>query len=124
MIYCENSCGFVCHQLGQIDHCILSLELNVKIQAKNTVVCMASLLSSNGHMSSHFDTIHVKLSTHAYFALFFHTMLSDYETSKNKFYDIITSVLYSCRVVLCQCHVDWCGPSSLSAKRKVVTIVI
>ena len=45
-------------------------------------------------MSSHFDTIHVKLSTHAYFALLFHSMLSEYENSKNKFYDVITSVLY------------------------------
>ena len=74
---------------------MLSLELNVKIQAENTVVCMASLLSLNGHMSSHFDTIHLKLSTHAYFALLFHSMLSEYENSKINFYDVITSVLYS-----------------------------
>ena len=65
--------------------CILSLELNAKIQAENTVVCMASLLSLNGHMSSHFDTIHLKLSTHAYFALLFHSMLSEYKNSKNEF---------------------------------------
>ena len=28
------------------------------------------------------------------------------------------------QVVLCQCQVDSCGPASLSAKRKVVAIVI
>ena len=67
------------------NYCILSLELNVKIQAENTVVCMASLLSLNGHISSHFDTIHLKLSTHGYFALLFHSISSEYENSKNKF---------------------------------------
>ena len=56
----------------------------MKIQTENTVVCMASLLSLNGHMSSHFDTIHLQLSTHAYFALLFHSMLSEYENSENK----------------------------------------
>ena len=34
----------------------------LKIQAKNTVVCMATLLSLNGHMSSHFDTIHLNVN--------------------------------------------------------------
>ena len=48
-------------------------------------VCMVSLLSLNGHMSSHFDIIHLKLPKHAYFALLFHSMLSEYENSKNKF---------------------------------------
>ena len=60
-------------------------KLNVKIQAENTVVCMASLLSFNGHMSPHFDTIHLKVSTHAYFALLFHSTLSEYENSEIKF---------------------------------------
>ena len=46
---------------------------------------MASLLSLNGHMSSHFDIIHLKLSTHAYFAVPFHVMWSKYENSKNRF---------------------------------------
>ena len=46
---------------------------------------MASLMSLNGHMSSHFDTIHLKLSTHAYFALLFQSMLSEYGSSKSKF---------------------------------------
>ena len=54
------------------------------IQAENAVVCMASLLSLNCHMSSHLDTIHLKLLTHAYFALLFHSILSKYENSKNK----------------------------------------
>ena len=67
------------------NHCILSLELNVKIQAENTVVSMASLLPLNGHTLSHFDTIRLALSTHAYFAVLFHAMWSKYENSKNRF---------------------------------------
>ena len=67
------------------NYCILSLELNVKIQAENAMVCMASLLSLNRHVSSHLDNIHLKLSTYAHFALLFHSMLSEYENSKNKF---------------------------------------
>ena len=55
----------------------------MKIQAENTV-CMASLLSLNGHRSSNFDTIHLKLLTYAYFVLLFHSMLSEYENSKNE----------------------------------------
>ena len=35
----------------------MSLELNVKIQAENTVVCMAGLLSLKGHISSHFRDV-------------------------------------------------------------------
>ena len=35
-------------------------------------------------MSSNFDSIHLKLQTYAYFALLFHSMLSEYENSKNK----------------------------------------
>ena len=46
---------------------------------------MANLLSLNGHMSSHLDTIHLKVSTHAYFALLFHSTWSKYKNSKNKF---------------------------------------
>ena len=57
---------------------------------------MTSSLSLNGHISFHFYTIHLKLSTHAYFPVLFHSMWSKYENSKNTFYDIITSVLY-CR---------------------------
>ena len=33
------------------------------------MVCVASLLIFNGHISSHFDTIHLILSTHNYGAL-------------------------------------------------------
>ena len=46
---------------------------------------MASFLSSNGHISVHFDTICLKLSTHAYFTVFFHFMGSKYEKSNNVF---------------------------------------
>ena len=62
------------------------------IEAENTVVCMASLLSLNGHILSHFDTIHSKLPTHVYFAVPFHSMWSKYKNSKNTFYDVINSV--------------------------------
>ena len=81
---------------------------------------MASLLPLNGHMSSYFDTIHLKLSTHAYFALLFHSMLSDYENSKNKFYDVITSVLNrrefsSCEVSDLPCSVSFIAVVSSGA---------
>ena len=56
-------------------------------QVKNTVVCMARLLSSYGYISSNFDTIHLKLSTH--FTVLFHST-----GSKIYFYDVITLVLY------------------------------
>ena len=36
---------------------------------------MASFLSSNGRISAHFDNIHLKLSTHAYFEVHFKSML-------------------------------------------------
>ena len=49
---------------------------------------MASVLSSNGYISAHFDNIHIKLSTHAYFEVRFHFMLSKYENSRLRFYDI------------------------------------
>ena len=55
-------------------------------------------------MASNFDTIHLKLSTDSYFALLFHPMLSEYENSKKKFYDVITSVLYS--------HLSWNNSST------------
>ena len=73
------------HGSYQITVFCLSLELNVKIQPENTAVCMANLLPLNGHMSSHFDTIHLTLSTHAYFAVLFRAMRSKYGNSKNIF---------------------------------------
>ena len=62
-----------------------SLDLKVKIQAESTVDCMSILLSSNGHISSHLDTTHLKLSTHDYFMVLFHSMWLKYEKSKNIF---------------------------------------
>ena len=56
-----------------------------KIKAENTVVCMASLLSLNGHISLHFETIHLKLSTHAYLTVFIYFMLLKYEDYNNRF---------------------------------------
>ena len=53
-------------------------------------------------MSSHFDTIHLKVLIHDYLALIIHSMLSEYEKSKNKFYDIITSVLYVLWLFTCR----------------------
>ena len=81
-------CG---HSSNQI---ILSLDLKVKIQAEITVVCMASLLSSNDHISSHFDTTHLKLSTHDYFMVLFHSMWLKYENSENTFF-MTSSLCYS-----------------------------
>ena len=65
------------------NHCILSLDLKVKIQAKNTVVCMGSLPPLNAHISSHFGTIQLKLSTHDYFMVLFRSMSLKYENSKS-----------------------------------------
>ena len=48
-------------------------------------VYMASFLSSNGHISVHYDNIHLQLSTHASFETRFHFMLQKYENSKNRF---------------------------------------
>ena len=45
---------------------------------------MASFLSSNGRISAYFDNINIKWSTHAYFEVCFHSMLSKYENSKNR----------------------------------------
>ena len=53
------------------------------------MVCMASIRSSNGHMSFNFDNIHMKLSIHAYSEVCFHTTLSKYKT----LYDVITNEL-------------------------------
>ena len=49
------------------------------------LVCMASLLFSNGHNSAYFDNIRLKLLEHAYFEVRFHHILSKYESSKNIF---------------------------------------
>ena len=68
--------------------------LKGKILAENTVVCMGSLLPLNDHISSHFGTICLKLSTRAYFMMLFPSMRSKYEILKIDFYDVITSVLY------------------------------
>ena len=64
------------------NHCIVSLVLNVWSQEKNKKICMASLLSSNDCILVHFDNIHLKLSTHIYFEVCFHSILSKYENSK------------------------------------------
>ena len=44
-----------------------------------------SFLFANGRISTHFDDIHMKLSTHCYFEVLFHCMLSKYENCKNRF---------------------------------------
>ena len=46
---------------------------------------MARFLSSNGRISTHFEDIHQKLSTHASYEVHFHSMLSKYEIAKNGF---------------------------------------
>ena len=52
---------------------------------ENTVVCIASLLSSSGHYSAYLDNIHLKLSKDAYIEVRFHPMSSKHENSKNRF---------------------------------------
>ena len=66
-------------------HCILRLDLKVKIQAKNAEVFMASLLSLNDHISSNCETIHLKMSMLDYLMVLFHSMWSKYENSDNRF---------------------------------------
>ena len=56
---------------------------------------MARFLSSNGRISAHFHDIHLKFSTHAYFEVCFHFMLSKYEILKIDFHDVITHELYN-----------------------------
>ena len=63
-------------------------------QAKNTLICMASPLSSNGHISPNFETIHLKLSTHAYFTVLFYSTGHNIKILEIYFYDIIISALY------------------------------
>ena len=46
---------------------------------------MANFLSPNGRILVHFDNIHLKFLTHAYFEVRFHSMLSKYENCKNRF---------------------------------------
>ena len=49
------------------------------------MVFVASFLSSNDSISFLFDNIYLKLSTHAYFEVHFHSMVSKYENSENGF---------------------------------------
>ena len=58
-------------------------------------VCMASLLSSNHRNSAYFDNIRLKLPKHAYFEVRFHPILSKYENSKNRVYDVTTNYFCS-----------------------------
>ena len=54
------------------------------------MVCMARVPFSNGRISTHFDDIHLKLSTYAYFEVRFHSILSKYKN------DIISDELCLC----------------------------
>ena len=58
------------------------------------MVCMSSLLSSNGRDSAYFDCIRLQVPEHAYSEVRFYTMLSKYENSNDIFCDIITDELY------------------------------
>ena len=42
------------------------------------MVCMASVLSSNGRISAYYDNVWLKISRDAYFMAFFHFMRSKY----------------------------------------------
>ena len=52
---------------------------------------MASFLSSNGRVSSSFDNIRLKLSTHGYFEVRFHSVLQNIKILEMDFCDVITS---------------------------------
>ena len=67
------------------NHCILCLVLNIWKQETNIEVFMASFLSSNGHISAYFSNIQTKFSTHDYFAVCSHSILSKCEISRNIF---------------------------------------
>ena len=67
-------------------------------QVENTIVCMARLLSLNGRISSNFDTIHLKLSTHAYFTVFFHSTWSEYINSTKCIF-MMLSLRYSVELI-------------------------
>ena len=58
------------------------------------MVCMASLLSSNGRISAYFDNIRLKLFTNVCFKALFYFKWSKQIISKNEFYDVITNELY------------------------------
>ena len=62
---------------------------------------MAICLLSNGHISAHFDTIQLKLSTDSYFEVPFQSMLSKYENSKIRFF-MRSSLMNSIAYVSCQ----------------------
>ena len=61
---------------------------------QNRMVCIASLLSPNGHVSVYFHNIHLKLSTKAYSKVLFHFMWSKHINSKKFVYDVITHNFY------------------------------
>ena len=55
------------------------------------MVCMKVLLSSNCRISSNIDNIHLKLSTHIYLKMFFHSIFSQsIKILKIFFHGIIT----------------------------------
>ena len=58
------------------------------------MVCMASFLSLNGRISSHFSNIRLRLPTHVYFIVLSHSIGSKYKRSKNSLHDVITNELY------------------------------
>ena len=76
------------------NHCILRLVLNVENQEKSTIVCVASCLSLDGRISSHFDNIRLKLSTRAYFMVLSHSMRAKFEIIKIYFHDVVNNELF------------------------------
>jgi len=77
---------------------ILSVFMRIKVKKSQyfesgTKRCKARFRSSNGHISSHFNNIHVKLQTHVYSMVLFHSMRSRGKHSNNIVYDVITNEL-------------------------------
>ena len=66
------------------NNCILCLVLHVQNKEENTMVFIASFLSSNGRILAHFEQLHLELSTHAYLKLHFRSKFLKYENFKNR----------------------------------------
>ena len=59
------------------------------------MACMASLPPLSGYILTYFDNVRVKLSTHAYFEVLFHSPRSKYINYNNRIYDVISNELYN-----------------------------
>ena len=66
-----------------IESLYLSLVQNAWNPGKTTVVGRASFLLSNGHISSYFENLFLKLLTYVYVKVLFHSTWPKYKISKS-----------------------------------------